>query len=189
MTTSRTTATVSRRTALAGLGAGSLGLALAATTRHAAAQEGTPANGGPDLAGSWRVVVTASTGRTFVTLSTFGTDGTAVTSTQPAQPAPPGSPPGVVFFSAAHGAWEATGPTTANFTFVHLRASSEGQPLGTTTPRVSITLGADGDTFSGEFVTTLADPAGNVVATLTGTVQATRIVAEAPVMPAATPAA
>jgi acetyl esterase/lipase len=42
MTTPRTTDTISRRAALAGLGAGGLGLALAATTRHAAAQETTP---------------------------------------------------------------------------------------------------------------------------------------------------
>jgi hypothetical protein len=43
MTTPRTTATLSRRTALAGLGAGGLGLALATHAFGAAAQEATPA--------------------------------------------------------------------------------------------------------------------------------------------------
>lgn len=147
------------------------------------------AAGGPDFAGSWRVVISTADGRTFLTLSTFGADGTVLTSGLPAQPAPPGTPAGVVFVSTAHGAWEATGPDTANVTFVHLRASADGQPLGTITPRLSVTLGADGQTFSGEFVTTLADPAGKTLATFMGTVQATRIVAEAPgTPPAATPA-
>jgi hypothetical protein len=52
-------------------------------------------------------------------------------------------------------------------------------PAGTITPRLSITLGTDGQTFSAEFVTTLADPAGTTLATFTGTVEGTRIVAEA----------
>ncbi|HEY7032318.1 MAG TPA: hypothetical protein VH482_13350 [Thermomicrobiales bacterium] len=163
-----------------------LGLVAAARIGSTTAQE----SDGPDLAGSWRVVVSAADGRTFLTLSTFGADGTVLTSGLPAQQAPPGTPPGVVFVSTAHGAWAATGADTANATFVHLRANADGQPLGTITPRLGITLGADGQTFSGEFVTTLADPAGKTLATFSGTIQATRIVAEAPGMPpAGTPAA
>jgi acetyl esterase/lipase len=44
MTRSQPNETFSRRTALAGLGAGGLGVALASTTRHATAQEATPAD-------------------------------------------------------------------------------------------------------------------------------------------------
>jgi len=164
-----------------------LGLVAGAHIGPATAQEGSPTAGGLDLAGSWRVVISTTDGRTFLTLSTFGADGTVVSSGLPAQQAPPGTPPGVVFVGTAHGAWEATGSDTANATFVHLRASGEGQPLGTITPRLAITVGADGQTFSGEFVTTLADPAGATLATFSGTVQGTRIVAEAP-SAAATPA-
>jgi hypothetical protein len=83
----------------------------------------------------------------------------------------------------AHGTWAATGADTAIATFIHLRASGEGQPLGTITPRFSVTLGDDGQTFSGEFMTTLADATGATLATFTGTVQAARIVAEPPEMP------
>jgi hypothetical protein len=163
-----------------------LGLVAAARIGSTTAQEGD----GPDLAGSWRVVVSTADGRTFLTLSTFGADGTALTSALPARQAPPGTPPGVDFVSTAHGAWEATGPDNANATFVHLRASADGQPLGTITPRLSITMATDGQTFSGEFVTTNADPAGKTLATFSGTVQATRIVAEAPgTPPVAIPAA
>ncbi len=45
MTTHRSSAPVTRRTALAGLGAGGFGLALAATARPAAAQEGAGDHG------------------------------------------------------------------------------------------------------------------------------------------------
>ena len=145
---------------------------------------------GPDLAGSWRVAISFADGRTIVGLSTYGADGTAVSSGLPAQPAPPGAPPGVVFLSLGHGAWEATGPDAANVTVVHLRASPEGQPLGTLTARMAVTVGGDGQTYSGELVSTLADPAGNALATFSATLQATRIAAEAPGTPAAaTPAA
>ena len=57
------------------------------------------------------------------------------------------------------------------------------------TVRASLTLGVDGDSLSGEFVSTVADPAGNLVATIPGTMQGTRIVAEAPGGPVATPMA
>ncbi len=54
MTTSNTSQSVSRRTALAGLGAGGLGVALAATVRHASAQDTTPASlAGHPLVGTW----------------------------------------------------------------------------------------------------------------------------------------
>jgi hypothetical protein len=171
--------------ALSGLGAGGLGVAFAASRTHAAAQEGTPMVGGTGFAGSWRVIVSAADGRTFLTLTTYGADGTVLTSALPAQQAPPNTPPGVTFFSTAHGAWAATGPDTANVTFIHLRASAEGQPLGTTTIRLAVTLGADGGTFDGDYAATVADPKGNVVTTFAGTVQGMRIAAEAPGTPEA----
>jgi hypothetical protein len=58
------------------------------------------------------------------------------------------------------------------------------------TIRAGITLGADGQTFSGEFVATIADPEGTTIGTFPGTLQATRIAAEAlQTSVAATPAA
>ena len=55
MTTSRTDAPISRRSALAGLGAGGLALALATTARPAAAQEGAGDLAGHPLTGTWAV--------------------------------------------------------------------------------------------------------------------------------------
>jgi hypothetical protein len=159
-----------------------LGLVAAARTGPTTAQE---AADGPDLAGSWRVVISFADGRTIVGLSTLGADGTAVASGLPVLPAQPGAPSGVEFASLGHGVWEATGPDTAIITVVHLRAGQDGQPLGTRTGRFAVALASDGQAFSGELVTTLSDPAGATVATFTATVQATRIAAEAPGTPAA----
>ncbi len=148
---------------------------LAGTT----AQEGTPvANQG--FAGSWRVSVAPEQGPPLATLSTYGADGTVVSSALPAQQPPPGAPTGLIFASAAHGAWQATGVDTANVTFVELRADEHGQPLGTLSVHATITLDADGQTFGGAFVTSIADPDGNELASFSGTVQARRIVAEPP---------
>ena len=160
-----------------------LGFMMLARTGPSAVQGATQPADGQGFVGSWRVAVTPPQGTPFVTLSTFGADGTVLTSTLPAQQPPPGAPSGTVFFSTAHGAWEATGADTAIATFVHLRASADGQPVGTVTIRLSITLGADADTFGGEYAATLADAAGNVPATPAGTVEATRIVAESPGTP------
>ncbi|MGH2561183.1 MAG: hypothetical protein ACRDJH_19110 [Thermomicrobiales bacterium] len=46
--------------------------------------------------------------------------------------------------------------------------------------RAAITLDPGGQSLSGEVVATIADPAGNPLATFPMTLQGTRIVAEAP---------
>jgi hypothetical protein len=48
-----------------------------------------------------------------------------------------------------------------------------------------MTLGADGNSWSGPYSSTTADPGGTVLATVPGTAEATRIT----VQPVATPAA
>jgi hypothetical protein len=79
-----------------------------------------------------------------------------------------------------HGAWEATDADTAILTFVLLAADAEGNPFATRTARASLLLGTDGQSFSGEFDAIVADPAENVMATESGAIQATCIIAEAP---------
>ena len=79
MTTSNPRPSVSRRTALAGLGAGGLGLALAATARPAAAQDATAeAMAGHPLVGTWAVMVPGA-----VIPQIFGPDGSVVTAFPP----------------------------------------------------------------------------------------------------------
>ncbi len=170
-----------------------LGLLAVSRAGPSAAQDATPAVEGHGFVGSWRMEVRPPQGPPFLALATFGVDGTLLTSGSPVVQ-PPG-PGGVVFLCAGHGAWEATGSDAAIFTFADLQADGQGNPDGTGIVRAAVTLEPDGQAFRGEYVRTFADSAGNVVATIPGTVQATRIVAEAPARPptgtppAATPAA
>lgn len=135
------------------------------------------------LVGSWRMTFFEDEGPPTLALATFGADGTVVTAEHPVVTPP--IAPGVIFTSSGHGAWQATGPDTAIFSFVGLGGDGQGKLFGTATARSSITLGAGGQTFSGEVVWTIADPGGSPLATYPGRFQAMRIVAEAPGTPVA----
>jgi hypothetical protein len=111
-------------------------------------------------------------------LATISADGTVITSEHPVVTPPIAA--GAVFTSAGHGAWKTTAPDTAIVTFVGLGSYGHGALFGTATARSSITLGADGQSFSGDVVWTVAGPDGNVLATYPGAFNATRIVAEGP---------
>jgi hypothetical protein len=128
--------------------------------------------------GSWLVTFFEEDGPPTLALATFGADGTVVTAEHPVVTPPIAT--GAVFTIAGHGAWQATGPDTAVATFVGLASYGEGILFGTATARSSMTLGSDRQTFSGSVVWTIADPAGNVLATYPGAYRATRIIAEGP---------
>ena len=130
-----------------------------------------------DFVGSWRLTVVEANGSSSQGLATVGADGTMVTAEHPVVTPPIADGP--VFASSGHGAWRATGPETAVCSFVGLGCDGRGNFFGTVTIRSEITLGAGGETFSGEFAATIADPAGKTLAVFPGTIQATRIVAEA----------
>src|SRR5436190_1154014 len=95
MTTSRTLDALSRRTALVGLSAGGLGLALAARGHTAAAQELT---NHPNV-GVWMV---DSPGGPAIAV--YSADGSVITALQASQ----AGPQGVTFNSTQVGSWEAT---------------------------------------------------------------------------------
>ncbi|HEX5505731.1 MAG TPA: hypothetical protein VFW96_24145, partial [Thermomicrobiales bacterium] len=154
------------------------GLLAGARAWPAATKKGTPPAEGRGFIGSWLMTFREAEGPPTLALATFGADGTAVTAEHPVVTPPIAA--GVVFTSAGHGAWAATGPDTAVFTVVGLGSYGRGVLFGTATARAGITLGADGQTFDGEVVWTIADPAGNPLATYPGIFQATRIVAGAP---------
>jgi hypothetical protein len=77
---SRATTRVSRRTALAGLGAGSLGLILAARAQHAFAQDATPTDhisrADHPLVGAWVVTESDAQPVPIATYAIFDVDGT-----------------------------------------------------------------------------------------------------------------
>jgi hypothetical protein len=153
------------------------------------AQDAALMSEAPGVVGSWQITVAAAQEPPFQGLGTFGADGMVLVSPPPVVPSLPHGPDTVIYTSAGHGAWGATGPDSAVFTFIFLGADAQGNPFAIVTVRASITLGADEQTFGGEFVRTIADPAGNTMATEPGTIQAARIVAEAPEISAATPLA
>jgi hypothetical protein len=165
-----------------------LGLFAANRSPVTNAQEATPM-AGQEFVGSWRLTVAEAEAPPFLALGTFGADGTVVVSPPPVVPPSPHGPATVVHTSAGHGAWEVTGANTAIATFVLLAADEKGNPFATRTIRGSLMLGADGQSFSGEFEATVADPAGNVMAIESGVIQATRLIAEAPGTSRATPIA
>ena len=135
---------VSRRTALTGLGAGGLGLALTAAVRPAAAQDATPgATAGHPLVGTW--VMDFGDGSAPV-VNAFTADG--------------------IFIDAGFGiagAWAATGPSTAAFTWV-LVTQEEGFS-GYVTVSGAIEVDATGDAWTNTYADTTVAADGTVVAT------------------------
>ncbi len=106
MTAHQSNRSVSRRTALAGLGASGLGVALAATMRQASAQEATPyPMAGHPLVGTWVVDRNPADPTEMPTTNVLTADGGL-------------TDPSV----GAAGVWAATGERTADFTLIAIFA-------------------------------------------------------------------
>jgi len=166
MSSSTTGNTTTRRTALAGLGAGGLGLTLATGRARTArvAQEMSTAD--HPLMGMWLAM--ANPARRGVdpqipVPSLFAADGTVVLGFVPAQI---GMDDALQFSGAPMGVWEPYDERTGHFTAVQVLADKTGKLIGTATidghPKVS----DDGMSFTddGSLVTvTIRDAAGAVV--------------------------
>ena len=153
-----------------------LGLLTMARTSPAVNQDAIPTSGKERFAGSWRVTYFETDGPPTQALFTLGVDGTMVTAEHPVV-TPPGAP-SVIFTSSGHGEWTAVSPESATFTFVGLGSDVQGQLWAVVTYRGGIILDATGQTLSGEFVATIADPEGNTMATFPMRLNGSRIVAE-----------
>ena len=168
MPTSRTTATVSRRTTLAGLGAGGLALALASSARPAPAPDAVTDLSTHPLTGTWLVIGNQSTPTEQLALpSHFLADGTVLVVTPPSQV----GAQGVVFQSALAGRWEAAGERRGHFTAVQMLSDATGAFLGSVTLEGSPVVSEDGQTFIDDGSTVMAtirDPLGNVTQELPG---------------------
>jgi hypothetical protein len=140
---------------------------------------------GTGFVGAWRLTLLPAQGTPAPALATLGADGTLVMAFLPVEPFL-GSADQLVFISAGHGGWEPSGPGTARFTFVALAASERGALAATGTISGSLALSRDGTTVTGSYGASLADPAGNEMATEQGGVRADRIYVRAPA--AASPA-
>jgi hypothetical protein len=94
----------------------------------------------------------------------------------------PFSPFGPILETAGHGVWSPRhrGESAATFTFLVQAAPDNpvfvaGEPLGTDTIRLRLTLDHSGDGFSGSFVSEARDAGGVLVFSASGTVVGTRL--------------
>ncbi len=185
--------TVSRRAAVAGIGAGGLGVALAARGTHASAQETSLAN--HPLTGAWLAMVNPPSpdAPQFSVPSLFSADGTVLLSWPPIQ----AGQAGVEYVSSYIGTWEAYDDRTGHFTAVQVIADATGVVTGSVTVDGHPMVSEDGQTFidDGSLNTvTIRDAAGAVVfvvpdAAAGRPVTATRMGAGQPGFPDGTPEA
>lgn len=158
---------LTRRTALAGIGAGGLGLALAAAVRPAAAQEATLAD--HPLTGVWLVSANPALPDTPMVphISIFASDGTC-TLFAPASDTGPG---GVTLQTPCVGIWRAYDEQRAQFRVVQTFSSSEGAVTGGLAIDGFPLVAEDGLSFEddGQMVQiTILDPVGGVVDSFPG---------------------
>lgn len=166
MRTERHDKSVTRRTALAGLGAGGLGLTLATGGARSARAAQAMSTADHPIRGVWLAM--ANPPRSGVdpqvpTPSYYGADGTCILGFVPAQIAMDDA---LQFAGAPMGVWEPYDDLTAHFTVVQGLVDATGKLVGTVTIDGHPKASEDGMTFSddGSLVTvTIRDPAGAVV--------------------------
>jgi hypothetical protein len=85
------------------------------------------------------------------------------------------------------GAWEATGATTGTLTLVGYESDDEGNAFGSITIRATFEVGADGNSFTGQYTFEFTEPDGTASGQAgPGTVTGTRLMVEAPGTPVMT---
>ena len=162
MTTPRTSDIVSRRTALAGLGAGGLGLALAASTRQVSAQDAAADLANHPMVGAWLVAGPRGPSMTIV-----HPNGTWMDAGLAAGPGPNGT----TFNSTAVGTWEPYGERGIHFTAVQSQTDADGVFVGSATIDGHPIASEDGATFSDNdpaTTLTIRDAAHAVVQVIAG---------------------
>ena len=163
MTTPPTDASISRRTALAGLGAG--GLALAASTRPAAAQDAMTSH---PIVGLWTHVSGPETPPGLRAFTAIHGDGTLTSSHS--------------FGGAGLGAWRATGERSVEWVVKYLNiAEAPGEFVeGTLTLFGTLTVDEAGTTVTEESTVDIRAADGAAVASFPFTTTFARVPVEAP---------
>src|SRR5215211_4745475 len=86
--------------------------------------------------GSWSVTVFETEGPPTRALFTVGAGGTLVTSEHPV--VTPSGAPGAIFTSSGHGAWKASSPNEALFTYIGFGSDGSGDLFAVVTFRGSL---------------------------------------------------
>src|SRR5919112_666945 len=167
----RSSARLSRRTALGGIGLTALSVSQAPS---AAAQEATPPGMSNHLiVGAWRVVPDPP-GPPLV-LILYHPDGTVLFSTPAGSPAPPDAAHAVTYETPAYGVWESTGERSVALSATLIDTDEAGTFLGTLNFHGTVQIDETGEAYTYAGVVEPADPNGTVVATFPVTTSATRI--------------
>jgi hypothetical protein len=156
MSNATSTPSVTRRTALAGLGAGGLGVALAATVRHAAAQDADAMANHP-IVGVWNVMTPGGPAP-----GVFLPNGIALVFPQVTQ----AGPNGVEFVTGQPGTWEPVSERGIHFTGVQIHSDANGTYLGSVTIDGYPVVSEDGHTLlddQSQGTITVRDAAGNIL--------------------------
>jgi len=124
MGTSETRETVSRRVALAGLGAGGLAVALAASGRNAAAQDAATEMANHPIVGVWNVMTPGGPAPGI-----FFPNGMVLITPQVTQ----AGPNGVTFVTSSAGMWEPISERGVHFTGIQIHSDAEGNYVGSVT--------------------------------------------------------
>jgi hypothetical protein len=157
MVPSNTRASISRRAALAGLGAGGLGLALAASTRQVSAQDAASEMANHPIVGAWLPITPGGPSPAL-----FFPDGTFLITPQVAQ----AGPNGVTFVTSNPGVWEPVGERGAHFTVVQIHSDATGTFTGTVTIDGYPVVSEDGTTLlddQSQGTITIRDVTGAIV--------------------------
>jgi hypothetical protein len=113
---------------------------------RAAAQDPDPTALGQGFVGSW-VITFPGGGEGNQILATLTSDGTYLDDSWAPYPAEAGAPHKLVYRSAGHGVWVATGERTADLTLMLMHSDENGRWLRTDTLNVKMTLSEDGETL------------------------------------------
>ncbi len=131
------------------------------------------------LVGAWRVAVQVPGAPVGTNLATFAADGTVAVAFPTPNPAAPSQTHKLEYWSTALGSWSASAERGAAMTFVSLGADESGIPIGTHTITATVEVAADNASWQGPFTIEIAAADGSVLASVGGTVSATRIAAVA----------
>lgn len=155
------------------------GLLGTASRPAAEARQSTPSSGA-SLIGAWQLAISlteespnAALPANQTSLITLFADGNVILANAGQLPLLP--PSSGLFFTAAHGSWEASGPDSADLTFMFLVIDQAGGLSSVNTGTMSITIDPSGDRFTGSLAIGAVSTSGNPTGAQEGTVEGTRI--------------
>lgn len=160
--TSKTLSSLSRRRAVAGIGAAAAAVGLSSPAGRATAQEATPAMASHPIVGVWNVMTPGGP-----SLAVFSADGTNIQG----QPATQVGPQGVTFVGTQVGTWEPVSERCIHFTGVQLHSDANGVFTGTVTIDGYPVVSEDGQALlddQSRSVVTIRDAAGTVLEEMPG---------------------